>query len=194
MAAEAALGAAFGTVFTVLYDTVKEVVGKVRKFKPILEKLESTLNNLAPLVDEIRQLSEQLDLPEVKTKELMKRMEEGAKLVRKCLKIRWWNSCFKVGYSTKLKELDDEIRRFCQEDLQVHNTRIVLKTLEQVKHIVKRVDSLRARDEPPGTRTEALVNGGHNYKGPKPLALHKSASASSSRSIFATLFSCFGYR
>ncbi|KAL4632021.1 hypothetical protein ACB092_04G021800 [Castanea dentata] len=132
MAADAALGAAFGAVFTVLYDTVKDVVGKVRMFKPILEDLESTLNNLAPMVEEIRQLSEQLDLPEVKTKRLMERMEEGAKLVRKCLKIRWWNSCFKVGYSTELKELDEEIRRFCQVDLQVHNTRNVLKTLEQL--------------------------------------------------------------
>ncbi|KAF3954594.1 hypothetical protein CMV_020081 [Castanea mollissima] len=162
MAADAALGAAFGAVFTVLYDAVKDVVGKVRKFKPILEDLESTLNNLAPMVDEIRQLSEQLDLPEVKTKRLMKRMEKGAKLVRKCLKIRWWNSCFIVGYSTELKELDEEIRRFCQVDLQVHNTRNVLKTLEQVKHIGKGVDSLRARAEPP-------------------------------RSIFASLFSCFGF-
>ena len=193
MAAEAALGAAFGEVFAVLHDAVKEVVGKVRKFKPILENLESTLNDLAPMVDEIRQLSEQLDLPEVKTKKLMERMEEGAKLVRKCLKIRWWNSCFKVGYSTELKELDEEIRRFCQVDLQVHNTRNVLKTLEQVKHIVKRVDSLRARDEPPRTKTEALVNGGRNYKGPKPLAPYKSPPASPRRSIFTPLFSCFGY-
>ena len=51
MAAEAALGAAFGEVFAVLHDAVKEVVGKVRKFKPILENLESTLNDLAPMVD-----------------------------------------------------------------------------------------------------------------------------------------------
>uniref|UniRef100_A0A7N2RCM9 RPW8 domain-containing protein n=1 Tax=Quercus lobata TaxID=97700 RepID=A0A7N2RCM9_QUELO len=126
MAAEAALGAAFGEVFAVLHDAVKEVVGKVR-------------------------------------------------------------------YSTELKELDDEIRRFCQVDLQVHNTRNVLKTLEQVKHIVKRVDSLRARDEPPGTKTETLVNGGRNYKGPKSLAPYKSPPASPRRSIFAPLFSCFGY-
>ena len=71
-----AFGVAFGEVFAVLHDTIKELVGKVRKFKPILENLESTLNNLAPTVDEIRQLSEQLDLPEVQTKKLMKHMEE----------------------------------------------------------------------------------------------------------------------
>lgn len=71
-----AFGVAFGEVFAVLHDTIKEVVGKVHNFKPILENLESMLNNLAPMVDEIRQLSEQLDLPEVQTKKLMKHMEE----------------------------------------------------------------------------------------------------------------------
>ena len=85
-----------------LRDTVKDVVRKVLMFKPILKHLESTLNRLTPVVNQIRELGEQLDLPEEETKKLMEQIEEGEKLVRKCLKVRWWSSCFKASYSTKL--------------------------------------------------------------------------------------------
>ena len=85
---------------------VKYVVDKARMFKPILKRLESTLDSLVPTVNEIRRLSEQLELPERETKRLMEQMEEGAKLVSKCLKIRWLNYVFKVQYSPKLEELD----------------------------------------------------------------------------------------
>lgn len=88
----AALGAAFGEVFVELRDIVKDVVHKVRMFKPILKRLESTLNRLAAMVNQIRELGEQLDLPREETKRLMEQMKEGEKMVRKCLKIRWWNS------------------------------------------------------------------------------------------------------
>ena len=54
-----------------LRDTVKDVVRKVLMFKPILKHLESTLNRLTPVVNQIRELGEQLDLPEVETKKLM---------------------------------------------------------------------------------------------------------------------------
>ncbi|KAK7860109.1 hypothetical protein CFP56_042116 [Quercus suber] len=45
----AALGAAFGEVFAVLRETVKDVVRKVHMFKLILKRLESTLNHLTPM-------------------------------------------------------------------------------------------------------------------------------------------------
>jgi len=124
----------------VLRDTFKDVVRKVRLFKPILKRLESTLNSLTPMVNQIRELGEQLDLPEEETKKLMEQIEEGEKLVRKCLKIRWWSSCFKASYSTKPKELDNKIVRFCQVDLQVYATRNGLITLEKVNHIANGVD------------------------------------------------------
>ena len=85
----AALGAAFREGFAVLHVTVKDVVSKARMFKPILKHLESTLDRLAPTVNEITQSSEQLGLPEVETKSLIEHMEEGEKLVLNCLKIRW---------------------------------------------------------------------------------------------------------
>ncbi|KAK7817943.1 putative disease resistance protein [Quercus suber] len=143
----AALGAAFGEGFAVLHVTVKDVVSKARMFKPILKRLESTLNRLAPTVNEITQLSEQLDLPKVETENLIENMEKGEKLVRKCLTIRWWNYCFKVYYSHKLEALDKEIVRFCQVDLQVHSTRNGLRTLVNVNVNLQKVDSVVDRQK-----------------------------------------------
>ena len=67
----AAFRATFGEVFAVLRDTIKDVVHKVRMYKPILKRLESTLNRLTPMVNQIRELGKQFDLPEEETKRLM---------------------------------------------------------------------------------------------------------------------------
>ena len=52
MAAAFVGGAGFGEGFAVLHDTVKDVVSKACMFKPILKHLESTLDRLAPTVNE----------------------------------------------------------------------------------------------------------------------------------------------
>ena len=159
--AGAALGAAFGEGFADFRVVVKYVVDRARMFKPILKRLESTLDRLAPTVIEIGRLSEQLTLPEVETKSLIEHMKKGENLVRKCSKIPWWNYLFKVYYSPKLKELEDEIIRFCQVDLQVPNTRNGLRTLETVISISKRMGSFRVVETPTGSS--------HGVAGPRDL-------------------------
>jgi hypothetical protein len=67
----AALGAVFGAVFAVLHDTVKNVGSEVREFKSVLTSLESKLDLLAPVVEEIS-LSNRRG-----NKELGRRYEEG---------------------------------------------------------------------------------------------------------------------
>ena len=149
MAAGAALGAVFGEVFAVFHDAVKEVGSKALMFKPILNSLESQLGRLAPLVEDIGRLSEQLELPKVETETLIEHMKKGEKLVRKCSKIRWWNYYFKVRYSTKLQELDKEIVKFCQVDLQVYGTRNALKALLSMNRMLQKVDSVGESLETP---------------------------------------------
>ncbi|XP_030974658.1 probable disease resistance protein At5g66900 [Quercus lobata] len=149
MAAGAALGAVFGEVFAVLHDAVKEVGSKALMFRPILKSLESQLGRLAPLVEDIKRLSEQLELPKVETETLIEHMKKGEKLVRKCSKIRWWNYYFKVYYSTKLQELDKEIVKFCQVDLQVYGTRNALKALLSMNRMLQKVDSVAESLETP---------------------------------------------
>ena len=112
----AALRATFGEVFAVLRDTIKDVVHKVRMFKPILKRLESKLDRLAPIIKDVKQL----DCPKGKeTWGLIKQMKKGEKLVPKLLEIRWWSFYLKVNFSVKLQELEDSIVRFCLVDLQI---------------------------------------------------------------------------
>ena len=149
------LGAAFREGFAVLHVTVKDVASKARMFKPILKRLKSTLDRLAPTVIEIGRLSEQLTLSEVETKSLIEHMKNGENLVRKCLKIRRWNYVFKVIYYPKLKELEDLIIRFMQIDLQVHCTRNVLRALVNMNLIPQKMDSVVDRKGVPCTVRDA---------------------------------------
>ena len=121
----ATLGEAFAEVIAVLYDTVKNVGNKDCSFKPHIQNLESTLDRLLPMIKDIKLLSQQLDCPEEETLGLIEEMKKGEKLVRKCSKILWWNYCFKVHYAIKLCELDEDIARFGQVDLQMRKTTLV---------------------------------------------------------------------
>ena len=129
------VGAAFGEGFAILHETVKHVVGQIIMFKSILKSLESTLDGIAPVVQEIRRLSLALDHPDKETKRLIQQMKKGKELVLKCSKIkRWsWNYYFKAYfYAKKLKKLNNAIEKFCQIDLTVQNTRTALETLIKV--------------------------------------------------------------
>ena len=137
-----AVGAAFGEVFAILHDTVKNVVGQAIAFKSYLEDLKSTLDGVAPVVREIRELSLALNRPEKDTKILIEQMDKGTKLVLKCSKIkRWsWNYCFKAySYAGKLKELNGAIEKFCRVNLTVQNTRTGLETLNKVNLVLEHV-------------------------------------------------------
>ncbi|XP_030923967.1 probable disease resistance protein At5g66900 [Quercus lobata] len=137
----AVVGGAFGEGFAILHETVKTVVGQAIMFKSILEDLESTLERIAPVVQEIRQLSLALDRPERETKILTEQMKKGAKLVRKCSKIQCWNYCFKSHYASKLSELNDAIEKFCRVDLIVQSARTGLETLTKVDLILDKVSN-----------------------------------------------------
>nr|POE67357.1 protein da1-related 5 [Quercus suber] len=133
------VGAAFGEVFAILHDTVKNVVGQAIVFKSNLEDLKSTLDGVAPLVREIRELSLALNRPEKDTKILIEQMDKGTKLVLKCSKIkRWsWNYCFKAySYAGKLKELNGAIEKFCRVNLIVQNTRTGLESLTKLNLVL----------------------------------------------------------
>nr|XP_023887465.1 probable disease resistance protein At5g66900 [Quercus suber]POE67358.1 putative disease resistance protein [Quercus suber] len=135
------VGGAFGEGFAILHETVKNVVGQAIMFKSLLEDLESTLERIAPVVQEIRQLSLALDRPERETKILTEQMKKGAKLVRKCSKIQCWNYCFKSHYASKLSELNDAIEKFCRVDLIVQSARTGLETLTKVDLILEKVSN-----------------------------------------------------
>ena len=60
----AALGALFGEAFTLLHEGVKSWGSKALNFSSTLKSLASNLDRLAPEVEKIKELSEELDLRE----------------------------------------------------------------------------------------------------------------------------------
>ena len=148
MVAESLLGAAFEQVFTLLQETVKDVVSKARQFKGLLRNLDSTLDLLADTVKKIERSNQQRGRAVEKTQSLIEEMTKGEELVRKCLQIPWWNLVLIVKYSSKLSKLDKTILRFCQVDLQLHGTMTVFETREIVSDISQRMDSIRSVETP----------------------------------------------
>ena len=71
------VGAAFGEGFAILHETVQHVVGQIIMFKSIFKSLESTLDGVAPVVQEIRRLSLALDHPDKETKRLIEQSTVG---------------------------------------------------------------------------------------------------------------------
>ncbi|XP_030974656.1 probable disease resistance protein At5g66900 isoform X3 [Quercus lobata] len=148
MVAESLLGAGFEQVFTLLQETVKDVVSKARQFKGLLRNLDSTLDLLADTVKKIERSNQQRGRAVEKTQSLIEEMTKGEELVRKCLQIPWWNLVLIVKYSSKLSKLDKAILRFCQVDLQLHGTMTVFETREIVSDISQRMDSIRSVETP----------------------------------------------
>ena len=142
------LGAGFGQVFTLLRDAVKDVVSKARQFKPILKRLESTLDRLAPSVTDIELLNQQLNRPVEETQSLIEEMTKGGELVREFLQIPRWNLYLRFKYSSKLTKLEEDILRYCQVDLQLHDARTGLETTKIVSDISQRMDSIAFVETP----------------------------------------------
>ena len=139
----ALVGAAFGEGFAILHGTVKHVVGEIIMFKSFLERLESTLDSIAPQAQKIKELNLAHDRPENEIKSLIEKMEMGNELVLKCSKMKRWSLNYLVkaySYSKQLKELNDAIEKFCQVDLAFQTARTVLENsvkLDQNINIAK---------------------------------------------------------
>ena len=140
--------AAFGKGFAILHETVKYMVVQIIIFKSRLKSLESTLDDVAPVVQEKRQLSLALGHPDMETKRFIEQVKKGCELVLECSKIKpWsWKYYFKAySYSRKLKKLNNDIEKFRQIDLTVQNTRTPLETLTMVNQSTTTVLETMAR-------------------------------------------------
>lgn len=77
-----------GTLFTLLYDGVKQAMSKSGTFKSLLGDLKSTLDSL--VARDIQQIGEhnvELGLPNEEIEGLKMLMEEGVKLVEKAIEL-----------------------------------------------------------------------------------------------------------
>jgi hypothetical protein len=119
----AVLGAAFGEVFAVLHDTVKNVGSKALVFKSELKSLKSTLDLLAPVVKEISQSNRDVGRSEEETKSLIEDMKKAEELIRTCSAISGWTIIFQAHHSKQLTELNKDIVKFCQVQMPAQTKR-----------------------------------------------------------------------
>ncbi|KAM5572311.1 hypothetical protein ABKV19_012394 [Rosa sericea] len=146
--AELVAGAGLGTVFTMLYDVVKEglVVGKFMQFKPLLGALKSTLDSIQPLI--IQQIGEhnlKLGLPNDEIQNLEKQMREAEKLVLKLSKLRMWNR-IKSRYTDQLVELDGTLKRLLKQVL-MQQARDVKENLMVAKETAQQLVEIQEFNE-----------------------------------------------
>lgn len=135
----AALGAVFEKVFSILYETVKDVITTTCMFESFLERLKSTLDVLEPLVKEIRRSNREFDRPEEVIKGLIEKMEKGEELVRKFSKLPWWKYLMRFRYAKKLCKLEEALFGFFELELPAWNMRNGLETLKGVNDIRARM-------------------------------------------------------
>uniref|UniRef100_A0A2N9FYX2 RPW8 domain-containing protein n=1 Tax=Fagus sylvatica TaxID=28930 RepID=A0A2N9FYX2_FAGSY len=144
----AALGAVFGAVFAVLHDTVKNVGSKVCEFKSVLTSLESKLDLLAPVVEEISRLNR-----EEETKSLVEDMKKAEELIRIFSAMEGWTGKFQVHHSKQLTELEKAIENFCKisQTSQILGDRAqisqILEDSSQIKQILEDAVSKILRDK-----------------------------------------------
>ncbi|RXI05685.1 hypothetical protein DVH24_017727 [Malus domestica] len=102
-----------GTLFTLLYDGVKQAMSKSGTFKTLLGDLKSTLDSLEPRdIQQIGEHNVELGLPNEEIESLQMQMEDGVKLVGKLSNLRMWNYCCLDDYAQQIVELDRALKRF----------------------------------------------------------------------------------
>ncbi|XP_068306828.1 uncharacterized protein [Pyrus communis] len=127
-------GAALGAVFEVLFSAVQQTKEKTRMFKRILGHLESTLDSIKPLIEEIAEFNKVLHLTEEGLESFRVEMEKSVELVRKCSKVSLWTSNKKYEYTKKLLGLDESLQRL-RNILRVQLARDAIESLVSVTNI-----------------------------------------------------------
>ncbi|KAI7739524.1 hypothetical protein M8C21_026744, partial [Ambrosia artemisiifolia] len=120
-----------------LSDAVKFVIQTTAHFKPQLRQLKSTLERIAPIIDDIQNRNRKLGSTQQEQEMFIKEIQEAQKLVNKCSKIKW--NFFKwFTHSLKLKDLDQKLLRFFQIEVQAVQCRDIKELLEEVKYVTDR--------------------------------------------------------
>ncbi|KAF7135645.1 hypothetical protein RHSIM_Rhsim08G0201700 [Rhododendron simsii] len=140
-----------GMIFDVLcgevVNAIKEVRTNSKEFKPLLKQLESTVNRMTPIFEDIKSLNQAVHRPETEYAVFADQRKEGKSLVLKCAGVRWWN---KSSYAKKLIAYDRSLTRFFQMDVsaQILHTFLALSPLlKENPHILKlTLQGLREKD------------------------------------------------
>lgn len=130
-----------GAVVSELLKAVLREKDNAMSFRPYLERLNSTLEKVIPKVEEIQRINQD-DKPEVKKLRMI--LSEGINLVDKCSTVQSWNYYLKNKYSRLLHELDNNLIRFFQLDVQTAIWCDVGQILDKMNDMNQKIDQLTA--------------------------------------------------
>ncbi|KAB1199706.1 hypothetical protein CJ030_MR0G015476 [Morella rubra] len=139
----AALGAAFGQVFEVLYETVKVVTKKTATANAALERLKSTLDSLDPVVKATQQLNRGMGRPEDDIKHLIEQMKNGQELVRKYSNVPFWKFCVRYDYGDEVCQLEKALLGFFNLNARALSLKNEMEILKEVNHLRSQMSSVR---------------------------------------------------
>lgn len=114
-------------------EKISDITGRGMEYKSTRELLESTNKDLGPLLEQIRQYTEENDLPTDEIEKLRKVIEANQEVLDKC-KIRGWNFWLAPYFQRKLDEEYQAIHRYCSVQMQtqiarVHNFKVMKRSM-----------------------------------------------------------------
>ncbi|KAB2604243.1 disease resistance protein [Pyrus ussuriensis x Pyrus communis] len=148
--------------FTMLHKAVKDVKDKKPMFREPLENLDSKLEELNPLIKSIEnkystkkkkkeksvaKLKDVLDQPKWEVGKMVKQIENGNELVRKCSKLSPWN-VFHALQLVDLKKCLNELLRILTEEGSRNALGKMVVSRENLRSVTTLADVTVGLDEP----------------------------------------------
>ncbi|KAI3704366.1 hypothetical protein L1987_74584 [Smallanthus sonchifolius] len=129
-------------VFHELLKVVVEKTTQTARIKTLLQSLENTLKSIEPIFFESWRLSKVLDRPEKDITLFIIHLEKGKELVLKCSRINCWNVYQKFLYSSKLIQLNNELLKFFQIELQAKMMSTSMRSLIEIYDLAAKMDQV----------------------------------------------------
>lgn len=134
------IGAGIGTVFTALYEGIKEVMGRTTKFKAQLEALKLTLESFDPeVIQQIGKHNQALRLPNEDVEALEQELNNGVRIVGELADAHRIDS----RYVNQLVHLNKSLN-VLERRVKMQSVRVVMET----RHIVEILLRLTLQPEP----------------------------------------------
>lgn len=129
-------------LFDELYAGVKDLIKKNIIFDPILKAIKSKLDSLNPVIKQIAECNEALDIPKQELEDLEGVIQNGKELVLKCSKVHPGNYYKRYKYANKLHEWDGSLQGVLAL-LNVQSNRDVKTIAVTVGHIEAEVGDVK---------------------------------------------------
>ena len=133
---EAALGAILGE----LLRAVLELKEKADTFRTTLESLQSTLETIWPVIEDIKYQNYALGRPKGEIERFIRRLEDGHRLICKCSKVGRRDYLKQVRYRKRLVAFDESLTRFLKVEMQALMARDQREMLLAVQRISMRLE------------------------------------------------------